>query len=395
MKNKFKMKSLFNQTLAILFSLLVVCSCGKDSKFMVEGKIDNANGEVIYLERRGHADVTILDSLTLNNEGDFKFKQTRLGYPEFYKIRIKNKNVNFVIDSTETITIRGDYNTLNTAYEIEGSEGVKTMKAAGDNLNALYKKIDLIKEQYQAGSLNNQQFNDSVNTAFATYKEQVKALIINDFRNSAGYYALFLRYNDEQILNPYDKEDLSLFRTVATVWDANYTNSPRNKFLKNYTLAAVVNHRKLQQQEKNIEELSKMDPVSSADFFSVELPDISGKAVSSKASRGKVLLLDFTAYEGSNSAPRNIMLNKIYEKYKNDIDIYQVSFDIDEHKWKTVADNLPWITVWDARSLESPLIGRFNISSLPATYLMNRKGEIIKKLEPNDDLEKLISNAVK
>ena len=202
LKYKIQMKSHQNKVLFFLFCFIILCSCNKNGKFRVEGKIDNAPGEFIYLEKREHAEVKTLDSLKLDKDGDFKFEQIALGYPEFYKIRVGNQNVNFVIDSTETITIRGDYKNLSTGYEIEGSEGSKTMKAMNNNLYDLYRNIEHLEEAYNKGQLTNLAFNDSVVAIFARYKKQVKSLILYDFRNPAGYYALFLRYNNEQILNP-------------------------------------------------------------------------------------------------------------------------------------------------------------------------------------------------
>jgi predicted TIM-barrel fold metal-dependent hydrolase len=70
--------------------------------------------------------------------------------------------------------------------------------------------------------------------------------------------------------------------------------------------------------------------------------------------------------------------------------IYQVSFDTDEHFWKTGASHLPWICVREAEGGDSPLIATFNLQELPTYFLLNRTGELVARDKQISNLEKAI-----
>lgn len=383
-------------SICLLATTILLGSCTKEKQFSVEGKIANAEDKVAFLERREHSTTTKLDSVKLDNTGEFKFIQKALDYPEFYRVRVDNEQVNFVIDSTETIQITGDFkNNLTRNYSIEGSEDSKLMQAANRNLQQLSDQIARYQSMNTASEISDAAFNDSINIAFLEYKDVAKKFILQNFRSPSGYYILFLTYNNNQLLSPYDKDDLNLYRSVATVWDGNFSNSPRNEFLKSYTLSAVAERKKQNQMLANMEEISKMEPINDENYFVINLPNLNGELKSTNDLKGKVVLLDFTVYNAENSAQRNILINSLYEKYKGNLEIYQVSFDTDEYIWKNVADNLPWVAVRDNRSLQSPLFNKFNIRNIPTTYILNRKGEIVDRLKVDDDIEKMLETVIK
>lgn len=381
---------------AIAFILIsVFFSCSKDKQFVVEGTISGAENQNLYFEKREHSSTAMLDSVKLDDKGNFKFTQKALGYPEFFRIKVGNEQVNFVIDSTETISINGTFKDLSKNYNITGNEASNLIKEANLNLEKLNSDINRFSDANKYETLSESDFSDSINLAFNEYKEKAKQIILGNYRNPSGYYVLFLRFRDQQILNPSDKNDLNLFRSVATIWDTNYPESPRTEFLKNYTLSAIAGQKELEQQLQNIEILSNIEPTTDEDFFTIQLPDINDNQRSTKDLKGKFVLLDFTVYDNPNSAQRNIILNQLYQKYKSKLDIYQVSFDGNNFKWKNVASNLPWITVRDNLSLQSPIIQKFNITSIPTSYILNKQGEIVRRIAPDDNIDKLIEEELK
>jgi len=99
-----------------------------------------------------------------------------------------------------------------------------------------------------------------------------------------------------------------------------------------------------------------------------------------------VVIVDFTAYQTEFSPAHNIQINEVYSKYKGAIEVYQVSFDTDIHAWKNAATNLPWICVRDDKYINSPLLSRYNVQGFPTTYIMNKNGEIVKRMTASDNL---------
>ena len=68
-----------------------------------------ADGKMLYLEASGLEGIVPLDSIKLKGDGSFSFKQLRPESPEFYRLRVEDKVINFSVDSTETVSIQAPY----------------------------------------------------------------------------------------------------------------------------------------------------------------------------------------------------------------------------------------------------------------------------------------------
>jgi len=104
--------------------------------------------------------------------------------------------------------------------------------------------------------------------------------------------------------------------------------------------------------------------------------------------KGKVVLIDFTAYSNSMSVAHNMALRELYAKYQaQGLEIYQISLDVDEHFWKTSADNLPWICVRDANGPYSQYVTLYGVAGVPSVFLVDRNNELKLRGENIKDLE--------
>ena len=116
-------------------------------------------------------------------------------------------------------------------------------------------------------------------------------------------------------------------------------------------------------------------------------------SISDLVSKGKVVVLSFTAYTTDASVPYNAILNDVYTaNHERGLEIFQISFDPDEQAWKTVARNLPWITVWNSPNDGSEALVKYNVGTLPTTFIINRKGEIAARV---DDPSKIAAEVAK
>lgn len=128
--------------------------------------------------------------------------------------------------------------------------------------------------------------------------------------------------------------------------------------------------------------------ISESGIIDIALPDMNAKIHKLSDLRGKVVLLDFTAYKTDYSANYNLFLRDLYNKYSDKgFCIYQVSLDNDAHFWITAAKNLPWTCVYDEASMESTFAASYRLESLPTAFLINRDNEITERLEKTDGLE--------
>lgn len=66
---------------------LVITSCD-NKKFSIQGRVADADGQVLYLESLAVNGTELLDSVELDKDGRFKFKYHAPQYPEFYQLRL-------------------------------------------------------------------------------------------------------------------------------------------------------------------------------------------------------------------------------------------------------------------------------------------------------------------
>jgi len=115
----------------------------------------------------------------------------------------------------------------------------------------------------------------------------------------------------------------------------------------------------------------------------LNLADQSGRRTKLSSFEGKsYVLLSFWTAGSKECIANNLQMKEYYRLYHNKgLEIYQVNLDEDEELWKrTVAfDELPWLSVRDDDPANTTLLVRYNITSLPANYLINKNGEIIGK----------------
>lgn len=369
---------------------LISCNHKKD-QFVIDGTITNADTTMLYLEKRTLNETTVIDSVKLGKDGSFKLSGSRLDYPEFYLLRLDGQTINLAVDSTETITVKAPKDGFATDYTIEGSNASIKIKEVLMAQNKLSQTFSDLSKQYQNKDISQDQYATFVLEGVNEYKEKAKDLIYSDYANPAAYFALFQKVDDYLIFDPYDKKDVTVFQAVATVWDSKYPQSPRTDNLKNFTLTALAEVRKAANEAATFDKLVNTKETENSTYYDISLPDIKNKNISLSSLKGKVVILDFTAYQTDFSPAHNILLNKAYSKYKGNVEIYQVSLDSDIHAWQNSAVNLPWISVRDAKSLSSDLLTKYNIQGLPTTFLVNKQGEITKRVLSSDDLSTEIS----
>ncbi|MCD8166398.1 MAG: AhpC/TSA family protein [Bacteroides sp.] len=375
----------------ILILVALVAGCNNGPEFNVKGEVSGAEGKTIYLEASGLEGGVALDSAKLKESGVFSFKSPAPQSPEFYRLRMDDKVINFSVDSTETIEINAAYNNFTTGYEVSGSESSRQIKELVLKQISLQKRVSALIKAADSRQIRNQQFEDSLSTLLANYKDSVKREYIFAAPYSApAYFALFQTVNNYYLFDPLNnKEDVKCFAAVATSYNNFYPDALRTKNLYNLALKGMRNTRT---PRENLMEIPE-DIIQETSIIDISLKDIKGNTRTLTSLKGKVVLLDFTIYQSAVSAPHNYTLHDLYDKYKDKgLEIYQVSLDADEHYWKTVADNLPWICVRDANGIYSQYAALYTVQELPTYFLINRNNELSVRGEDIQDLENRIKS---
>lgn len=376
------MKKIFLMALVAL----VLGACNSEPKFKVEGEVAGADGKMLYLEASALEGIVPLDSVKLKGDGSFSFKQAAPESPEFYRLRMEDKVINFSIDSTETVGLNASYDDFATAYTVEGSPNSSKIKELTLKQMQLQKGVDALLRSLQAHTLGTDVFEDSLAVLLKNYKDEVKINYIFSAPNTAAaYFALFQKLNNYLIFDPLNsKDDIKCFAAVATSLNNFYPHADRSKNLYNIVIKGMKNTRTPQQKVVEIPE----EVINETGIIDINLRDMKGNVHKLSELKGKAVILDFTIYQSAVSAAHNYMLRDLYDKYAaQGLQIYQVSLDADEHYWKTTADNLPWICVRDANGVYSSFAAAYNVQKVPAVFLINKKNELSARGDNLKDLE--------
>ena len=374
----------------LLFALavLAMASC-TEKKFHVEGNITNAKDSLLYLENVGIEDISVIDSVRLDDDGAFSFSGAAQEAPEFYRLRISDQIINLSIDSTETVTVRAQYPQMATKYEVEGSDNCLKIKELALKQIDLQQRAIAVSEDEQ---LTVKQTNDSILQMINRYKEDVKAnYIFKEPNKPYAYFALFQTLGNMLLFNPRnDTDDIKAFAAVATSWDTYYPNAERGANLHNIALEGMRNVRIAEAERAATIDADK---VQTTGVIDLPLRDNKGRLRHLTDLKGQVVLLDFHVFATNDSPTRILMLRELYNKYHaQGLEIYQASLDPNEHFWKQQTAQLPWISVREEDGLQSPTLSLYNLQGVPEFFLIDRGNNIVGRTQTIKDLDQAIKN---
>lgn len=365
---------------------IALASCS-DGKFHVEGSITSAEDSLLYFEQMTLQGPVTVDSARLGAGGDFSFSAERPEAPEFYRLRIGGQIVNLAIDSTETVTVRADYPTMATGYDVEGPGDNRRIRELALMQIALQQKALALSRDAELGP---ERAADSLRALVKAHKDRVtRDYIFKDPKAPSSYFALFQALGNTLIFNPKGGDsDIRVFAAVATAWDTFHPGSLRGENLHNIAIEGMRNERIIEAESSR-----QIDPakVTTTGIIDIQLPDNRGRMRSLTELKGKVVLLDFHLFALKDSPQRILLLRELYSKYHaRGLEIYQVSVDADEHFWKQQTAQLPWISVRDAGGIGSQRLSVYNVTELPEYFLIDRGNNLVSRSSQIPDLEKAI-----
>ena len=353
-----------------VFALIAVllAACGRGNKFEVNGKVEGAtNTTKLVLEMASNGEWLAVDSTWTDVNGSFSFAQVAPQYPNIYRLRLNDKSIYFPIDSIDELTINSKLKTFDIDFDVAGSdEAVAIMKIDKDALK--YAKASPEEK--------------------AKWKDQLSREIVKDLQSIVAYYAINKYVGGQPLFDPLNDNDMKIIGAVANAYDSYKKDDPRTNYLVQLTLDAQRRRRAESGKTPSIaaEQISLID---------INLQDENGKpqALSAVASKGGVVLLNFTMYNQNFSPAYNKMLNDIYVQYKDrGLNIYQVALDDNVSNWRSAAKNLPWITVYDPMGEYSQNVSAYNVAGVPTAFVIDRSGQIVSRVE---DINQLKSEVAK
>jgi glutathione peroxidase-family protein len=351
---------------------MFMLSCQQKDKFSIEGVVSEAENKVLYLEHNALLETIILDSMILDSDGEFKFKALTAEYPDFYSLRLDDKQIIFSVDSTENMNVRASYNNFATNYQIEGSQSSSDIQQLRKSLNDIQRKANSIRPDM--GALQRSKLLLEIEAEVELHKKAAQQVILKNPQSPAAYYAIYQKLGNSYLFNPYVKEDRVFCAAVATAYHVFMPDYARSKNIYGLVIDAINAERKA----KNQKALKEFINESGTGYFDIELNDRNGKSVKLSSLEGKVILIDFSAYEMKNSVDYTFELRDLYNKYHSQgLEIYQISLDRSKLVWEESVANIPWVCVRDTDGTNSRIASTYAVKTLPTMFLINREGDIV------------------
>lgn len=360
--------------IALAAIALTLCSCGEKNEFKVDGKIDGADEKTLLLETVVNGVWIPIDSTKTESDGEFSLSRKAPRWPEIYRLTYQEKSIYFPIDSLEQISIHSNAKTFDTNYTLAGSNDAK-----------LVMEIDK-----KALTLSGANVKESVVKKEA-FKRELAEKILQHPQGIVAYYIINKYVNGAPLFDPQNSVDLRIIGAVANAYNSYRPNDPRTAYLVKTLLDG---------QRERRAAIAKADTIHAnvARILDIDLQDKTGKVrhLNDVTSKGNVVLLNFTAYSAKESPAFNNSLLALYNANRaKGFEIYQVGLDDNIAQWKSAANNLPWITVYDPAGVNSNYIRAYNVGALPAIFIINRKGELSERVLDLSKLESTLNKYIK
>jgi thiol-disulfide isomerase/thioredoxin len=344
----------------------------------VTGTLENAGGQMAYLQEMTSRDLIPLDSCRVDTSGAFHLKASS---PEtrFFAVHVyKGEYVYLLARNGDHIVITGKAPDLSDTYTVEGSEESRLIRKLTAEQNLTIERIRHLNRIFN-DSLQHPDFlriKEGLDSAFRqivdAQRKYTFRFIEENLHSQASLMALYQQIGPRQyILDP--EKDFRYFAMVDSSLSILFPGSDAVKDL----------HRQVEELRKKqmMDEMSASLLQIGAVAPEIALPSPSGDTVVLSSLRGKIVLLDFWAAWCPPCRRENPNLVRNYRKYRDKgFEIYQVSLDQTRSAWlKGIEDDGlgDWYHVSDLKYWNSIVVPIYNIQGIPTSYLLDREGKIM------------------
>jgi thiol-disulfide isomerase/thioredoxin len=374
--------------LPLMAAILLISSCKNSEVSNIKGTVNNIDSQAeVKLYRQDFDKLELISSSKLTpKKNSFAFNIKVMQEPTFFQLHFEGKQTNIAVlmlEPTEKVTI--DINLLDFInYTVTGSVGSTKTQILTKQLAKTIKSIDSLKvEQSKLTSKSEKQLViNKIEDVIQKQRDFSTKYIWDNPTCRTSVMALYQKISDDRFIFD-SSDDIQLFKVVASSLIARYPES-------NYAKGMM---RDIKNQQKILSSVRVQQLIQSAESSipDIQLPNAKGEIVKLSSLKGKVVLLDFWASANVQSMMENRELIEIYRKYKSKgFEIYQVSLDVDREPWLAAIESIgmPWINVCELNPNGSSVIGLYNVTRIPANYLISRDHSIAGKNLFGAQLEK-------
>lgn len=357
----------------LALSALVVAAC--TPKARIECTVSQAPDSQVVVRQLDMNVYKVLDTVRTDASGRLRYAvDVKEGAPEFVYLFYKDTKIaSLLLEPGMKVQVKAD--TLGN-YEVEGSpESVKL------------RDRELSYARFQADMDSTMEPSELSRIFIDHYRDNMKFVMEN--MGSLTVIPVLFEQLDEFTPVFNQNTDAILFRKVA---DSLKTVYPVSRYVKALESETV-------RRENAMKVNNMLNAAVELGYPDLNLPDLNGQRVSLSGVDARALLLHFWDSSDASQKMFNLdVLLPLWERWHGrGFEIYAVDVNPDKSAWASVAkaQKLPWINVNDGLGAPSSSVVLYNLTAVPASFLLADGSIVAGSLNGKDGLEKELQRLLK
>lgn len=367
------------KTLVLLATAFAFVSCNKalENQYEITGTVKGIeNGKKIFIESVDETGRPIPKDTAIVNDNKFVFKGDVTGMDiAFIKLEEGMQTLPFIFEEGK-IEIEFNKDSIQKS-KIGGTFNNEKFQEFNDKVSKVGEKINQFKKDNDEKMKAAQAAQDTV--VIKQVMEEFKGIQEETQKNMKETYVNFVKSNPKAYVSALLLENM-LLSNALTIEEVK----------ENYEKLdpSLAETKPVKNIKKTLDAATAITMGKTAPDFSGPSPE--GKTISLKESLGKVTIIDFWASWCKPCRLENPNVVALYnELHEKGLNIIGVSLDKDAESWKKAIadDGLVWNHVSNLKFWQDPIAEQYNVKSIPATFILDEKGNIVAKDLRGDELK--------